>query len=73
MYHGHDRQWNGEGRRLVGLDSRIMLDSSRYMSELEENLRKLLCPHWAVGVVKRAVRAKLALGWELEDAELETA
>lgn len=46
-------------------DASAILKHGRYLNELEENLRKLLCPVWAIPVVRRAVRAKLAQGWDL--------
>lgn len=62
-----------EGRngpeRMGSNDAKILLESGRYVNELDDNLRKLLCPPWAIGVVKRAIRAKLALGWDLEANE----
>lgn len=68
FYHGHENPGHkGEGIRLAGEAEHIMLESSRYLNELDDNLRKLLCPPWAIPVVKRAIRAKLALGWSLDE------
>lgn len=66
MYHRHAYGSDGAGERLPGLDGHILFQSGRYVNELEDNLRKLLCPPWAIPVVKRAIRAKLALGWDLD-------
>lgn len=46
-------------------DASATYKHGRYLNELEDNLRKLLCPDWAIPVVRRAVRIKLAQGWDL--------
>lgn len=46
-------------------DASAMWKHGRYFVELEDNLRRLCCPEWAIPVAKRWVRIKLALGWDL--------
>jgi len=70
----YERMGFSEPQRICpGGEAAILLGSGRYVSELEDNLRKLLCPNWAIPVVKRAIRAKLALGWDLDADGLEGA
>src|SRR5207249_3315840 len=57
----HEALNQSEPIREKGSDAQLLFENGRYLSELEENLRKLLCPAWAIPVVKRAIRAKLAL------------
>lgn len=68
LYHEGAR---GIERMHSGNDARVILNNGRYLDELDDNLRKLACPVWAIPVVKRAVRAKLALDWDLEGWNLD--
>jgi hypothetical protein len=70
-YEDYRDDYRGVPARIAkGSDAQLLLENGRYVSELEDNLRKLLCPPWAIPIVKRAIRAKLALGWELDVEEV---
>lgn len=63
-------RWS-EPQPIQADEAKLILGHGRYLIELDENLRKLGCPDFAVRVVRRAVRAKLRLGWGLENWNLD--
>jgi hypothetical protein len=71
-YEDYRDDYRGTPTRIgKGDDAKLMLQNGRYVHELEDNLRKLLCPPQAIPLIKRAIKAKLALNWDLEDWYLE--
>jgi len=61
----------GEAPRFRANTVYSLFENSRYMHELEANLRKLLCPETAIPVVARCIRAKLAVDWEMKHWNLD--
>ena len=55
--------------RLGRDDARILMQSGRFLEELDDNLRRYLVPEWALRLCRRAIRAKLAKGWNLDEEE----